>query len=63
MQEANSVLRRNLRHYHGRVIIDVYSSFVKPILNCSAPAWTPHTDYCIKKLEAIQKHAAQFIIS
>ena len=31
MQEANSVLsfiRRNLRHYHGRVKIDIYSSFV-----------------------------------
>ena len=37
--------------------------FVKPILNYSATAWTPNAAKHINKLEAIQKHAARFIMS
>ena len=65
-KKANSVLsflRRNLRHCHRRIKIDAYNSFVRPILNYAAPVWTPHTNYHINKLEAIQKRAAQFIMS
>jgi len=65
-KKANSVLsfiRRNLRHCQRRVKTDAYNSFVKPILNYAAPVWTPHADYYINKLEAIQKRAARFIMS
>ena len=36
---------------------------MRPILNYDAPVWTPHTNYHINKLEAIQKRAARFIMS
>ena len=65
-KKANSVLsflRRNLRHCHRRIKIDAYNSFVRPILNYAAPVWTPHTNYHINKLEAIQKRVARFIMS
>jgi len=65
-KKTNSVLafiRRNLKHCHRRVKIDVYNSFVKPILYYAAPVWIPHTTSYINKLEAIQKHAARFIMS
>ena len=39
--------------------MDAYNSFV----NYAAPVWTPHTNYHINKLEAIQKRAARFIMS
>jgi len=65
-KKTNSILvfiRRNLKHCHLRVKIDAYNSFVKPILNYVAPVWIPHTTTYINKLEAIQKHAARFIMS
>ena len=35
---------------------------VEPILNYAATVWSPHTQYCINKLERIQKRAARFIL-
>jgi len=56
-------LHRNLRHYHQRVKLDACKIFVLPILNYAATVWSPHTQYYINKLEAVQKHAAHFIVS
>ena len=65
-QKANNTLaflRRNLKHCHQRVKLDAYKIFVLPILNYAATVWSPHTQYYINKLEAVQKHAARFIVS
>ena len=65
-KKANSVLsfiQRNLRKCYHKVKIDAYNYFVKPILDYSASVWTPYTIKYLNKLEAIQKRAAQFIVS
>ena len=65
-QKANNTLaflRRNLKHCHQRVKLDAYKIFVLPILNYAATVWSPHTQYYINKLEAVQKCAARFIVS
>ena len=49
-------LRRNLKHCHQRVKLDAYKIFVLPILNYAATVWSPHMQYYINKLEAVQKH-------
>ena len=62
-QKANNTLRRNLKHCHQRVKVDAYKIFVLPTLNYAATVWSPHTQYYINKLEAVQKRAARFIVS
>ena len=69
-QKANNTLaflRRNLKHCHQRVKLDAYKTilllFVLPILNYAATVWSPHTQYYIDKLEAVQKRATHFIVS
>ena len=48
---------------HQRVKIDIYKIFVLPILNYAVTVWSPHTQYYINKLEAVQKRAPCFIVS
>ena len=63
-QKANNTLvflRRNLKHRHQRVKVDAYKIFVLPILNYAATVWSPHMQYYINKLEAIQKRAARLL--
>ena len=52
-------------HEIGTHVIDIqiYKIFVLPILNYAATVWSPHMQYYINKLEAIQKRAARFIVS
>ena len=57
-QKANqtlSFLRRNLYQCNRRVKLDAYKIYVELILNYAATVWSPHTQYCINKLERIQK--------
>ena len=64
-KKANSILsfiQRNLSKCHRKIKIDAYNYFVKPILNYAATVWSPHTERYMNKLEAIQKHAAWFVV-
>ena len=37
--------------------------FIRPILEYASTVWTPYTKSSTEKLEAIQKHAARFVVS
>ena len=65
-KKANSALaflRRNFRSCQRKIKIDLYLTYVKPILEYAATVWTPHTRYAINKLENVQRRAARFVMS
>jgi len=65
-QKANralSFIRRNLKSCNKQLKLDAYNIFIKPILNYAATVWTPHSRCHFNRPEAIQNHAACFIVS
>ena len=65
-KKANSALaflRRNFRLCQRKIKVDLYLTYVKPILEYAASVWSPHTGYAMNKLENIQRRAARFVMS
>ena len=58
-----SFLRCNLYHCQRNVKIDVYYTYVRPILEYTVMAWAPHTQKNINKIKIIQHWAARFVMS
>ena len=54
-------LRRNLRVSSPKLKTLAYFSLVRPLVEYAAPAWDPHTDRNINKLEKVQRRAARFV--
>ena len=55
-------LMRTMRDYHRDAKTKIYSALVRPILEYSAPVWTPHEQQHINVLEKVQKRAARWVI-
>ena len=56
-KKGNSVLgfvRRNFKNCSRKIKEDLYFTYVKPVLEYAAAAWTPHNRRSINKLEFIQ---------
>ena len=56
-------LRRNFRNCPRKVKADLYSTYVKPILEYAVTVWAPYTRCSIDKLESVQRRAARFVMS
>ena len=56
-------LRRNFRNCPRKVKTDLYSTYVKPILEYVVTVWAPYTRCSIDKLESVQRCAARFVMS
>ena len=41
--------------------VTAYKSFGQPILEYACTVWNPHTKQNVKRIEAVQRRAAQFI--
>ena len=54
-------LRRNLRVSSPKLKTLAYFSLVRPLVEYAAPAWDPHTDRNINKLQKVQRRAARFV--
>lgn len=54
-------VKRNLSKCPPNVKEIAYKSLVRPILEYAAPAWDPHTQTNIKKIEHIQRQAARWV--
>ena len=54
-------LRRNLRNAPSHVRALSYLTYVRPQLEYASSTWSPHQDYLIRTLEAVQNRAARFI--
>jgi hypothetical protein len=65
-KKANGVLsfiKRNLRIPSRDTKTKAYKSLVRPSLEYSASVWDPHTQQNIKKLEAVQRRSARFVLN
>ena len=56
-------LQRNLRGSPGPINAQCVKTFVRPILEYAAAAWSPHTKKCIERLEGVQRKAARFVMN
>lgn len=56
-------LHRNLSHSPASTRKLAYVTFVHPQLEFASSIWSPHQDYVILMLEAVQNRAARFILS
>ena len=66
VSKANSMigfLRRNLGSAPRKVKIQAFKSLVRPHLEYCSSVWDPHTKVNIKKIEAVQRRAARFIMN
>ena len=64
--KANGMLgfvRRNLSNAPRNVKIQAYKSLVRPHIEYCSSVWDPHTKHNIKKVEAVQRRAARFIMN
>ena len=55
-------LRRNLSSAPQKVKLQAYKSLVLPHVEYCSSVWDPHTKSNIKKIEAVQRRAARFIL-
>jgi hypothetical protein len=55
-------IRRNLYSCPQNLKAKAYTSLVRPLLEYSSSVWDPHTGEQIKKLEAVQRRAARFVM-
>jgi hypothetical protein len=55
-------LRRNLWHCPRQVKERAYLTLVRPKLEYCSPIWNPHQGKYIKKIEAVQRQAARFVL-
>ena len=60
---ALGFIKRNTYYCQRHVKIDAYYTYVRPIMDCAAFAWSPHTTKSINKLEAVQRRAACCVMS
>jgi hypothetical protein len=56
-------LHRNLSNCPRQLKITSYFALVRPLLEYSASVWDPHLKCDIKKLEAIQRRSARFVLN
>ena len=56
-------LRRNFRNCPRKVKTNLYSTYVKPILEYVVTVSAPYTRCSIDKLESVQRYAASFVMS
>ena len=66
VSKANGMLgfvRRNLSNAPRKVKIQAYKSLVCPHIEYCSSVWDPHTSRNIKKVEAVQRRAARFIMN
>ena len=66
VSKANGMLgfvRRNLSNTPRKVKIQAYKSLVRPHIEYCSSVWDPHTSRNIKKVEAVQRRAARFIMN
>ena len=61
--QALAFLQRNLIACPTQVKINCYKSFVCPIMDYYSTVWSPYTLRNINKIEAIQRHAARFVLN
>ena len=64
--KANSMLgfmRRNLSNAPKRVKLQAYKSLVRPHIEYCSSVWDPFTTTNIKKIEAVQRRSARFIMN
>lgn len=54
-------LRRNLRSTPSNIRKLAYETFVRPQLEFASAVWSPHPNYLINMVEAIQNRAVRFI--
>ena len=54
---------KNTYYCQRYVKIDVYNTYVRPILDYAAFVWSPHTTNSINNLESIQRRAARYVMS
>ncbi len=57
------LIKRNLNINNTNLKLTAFNILVRPILEYGACAWDPHTKKNIKKIEAVQRNAARFILS
>ena len=63
-KKANNSLafiRRNLASCPQTTKAQAYQSLVRPSLDYASSAWDPHTQGCVRQLEAVQRRAARFV--
>ena len=60
---AQAILWRNTTLCPTEVKIHCYNIFVRPFMEYSATAWSPHTALDISKLEKVQRRAARYIFN
>jgi hypothetical protein len=66
VSKANGMLgfiRRNLSNAPRKVKVQAYKSLVRPHIEYCSSVWDPHTNRNIKKVEAVQRRAARFIMN
>ena len=57
-----NLCRRNLHMCSPELKEIAYKSLVRPHLEYASPAWSPHTQRNINKVEAVQTRAARFVL-
>ena len=55
------ILQRNLSSYDRSVKEHCYLSLVRPIVEYTTVAWSPHTKKEIDYIESVQRRAARFV--
>ena len=56
-------LQRNFSNCPCKGKADIYSTYVKPILEYTITVWVPYTRCSINKLKSVQRHTAHFSMS